>query len=413
MNKIQQNKVTLSFHSRELEQSYLHDFAKNAVWQVRLAILLAGFIFTFYGVFDLFVFYEYANTTWVVRVLFVLICIAIFLLTYTEHYPKFMRFIPVVLYLTAGTGLLYKMWVIGSDSAGYSFAGLVLIFMWPGIRFIHAVMTGFVLIVCYEYLAIVILKLDYDVIFLTSFYLIGGYLISSFSNFIFESYLRRRFMQQHILGNKLRQYEHLSRQLSKYISPQVYNSIFVGYRDVKIGSYRKYLTIFFSDIVNFTSASENKQPDELAYWLNDYLNEMSQIALNYRGTLDKFIGDGMMVFFGDPHSAGRQSDALYCIIMAIAMRNKAREMQIDIRIGINSGECTVGNFGSVNRMEYTVVGKPVNVAAYIEKASRPDEIIISEETYNLVKHIIQCEALDEIDIKGVDDPVNVYRVIED
>jgi class 3 adenylate cyclase len=91
-------------------------------------------------------------------------------------------------------------------------------------------------------------------------------------------------------------------KLAKYLSPQVYDSIFSGEKDVKIESYRKKLTVFFSDIKDFTKTTDSMESEALTGLLNEYLNEMSKIALEYGGTIDKYIGDAIMIFFGDPES---------------------------------------------------------------------------------------------------------------
>ncbi len=202
----------------------------------------------------------------------------------------------------------------------------------------------------------------------------------------------------------------LSKKLSKYLSPQVYESIFTGKKDVKIESYRRNLTVFFSDIVSFTPIAETMDHLSLTNWLNDYLNEMTSIVMQYSGTLDKYIGDAIMVFFGDPLSSGEQADAITCVRMALAMQAKTKMLNIDIRIGINSGECTVGNFGSVDRMEYTIIGKEVNLAARLESNSSVGNILISDSTYALIKDEIACEKRGTIRVKGIDRDIMTYWV---
>ena len=216
--------------------------------------------------------------------------------------------------------------------------------------------------------------------------------------------------------------EAVSKKLAKYLSPQVYTSIFSGKQEVRIQSGRKKLTIFFSDIVGFTSTTDRMESEELTNLLNAYLNEMSIIALTYGGTIDKFIGDAIMVFFGDPDSRGEQEDALACVGMAIEMRNRLVELRriwrdeqgfthpFRIRIGITTGFCTVGNFGSDNRMDYTIIGSNVNLASRLEHLAEPDTILISDETYLLVKERIICTPLEKIQIKGIAHPVSTYRV---
>ncbi len=204
----------------------------------------------------------------------------------------------------------------------------------------------------------------------------------------------------------------LAQKLSKYLSPQVYASIFSGEKDVKIESYRKPLTVFFSDIVGFTPTTEGMDHNELTVWLNNYLNEMSEIALRYGGTLDKFVGDCVMIFFGDPKSLGVEEDARQCVRMAVEMRNRAKELGINIRLGISSGQCTVGNFGSEDRMDYTIIGKVVNASARLESSSEPGRIQISDTTHALVKDVIRCEHRGEIQVKGIDRDLETYWVEE-
>lgn len=162
------------------------------------------------------------------------------------------------------------------------------------------------------------------------------------------------------IKEKNEQLSGLSSKLSKYLAPQLYDSIFTGEKEVKIETHRKKITIFFSDIVGFTSITEETDEVKLSVWLNTYLNDMANIAFEHGGTLDKFIGDAVMVFFGDPKTQGEQEDALKCVSMAMVMQDRAKFLGIDIRIGIHSGYAIVGNFGSENRMDYTVIGRAVN-----------------------------------------------------
>jgi adenylate cyclase len=202
----------------------------------------------------------------------------------------------------------------------------------------------------------------------------------------------------------------LATKLAKYLSPQVYDNIFSGEREVRIETYSKPLTVFFSDIAGFTPISDNLAPQELAEWLNDYLNEMAQICLRYEGTLDKFIGDAVMVFFGDPRTLGPREDAIQCIRMAQEMIVAANQRQIKIRIGIHSGECVVGNFGSDARMDYTVVGRNVNIAARLEGISVHGRILISDATWKLLDGMFPSQPNGEAKLKGLDKPVLTYWV---
>jgi class 3 adenylate cyclase len=215
----------------------------------------------------------------------------------------------------------------------------------------------------------------------------------------------------------------LSHKLAKYLSPQVWQSIFTGERDVRLETQRKKLAVFFSDIQGFTELSEEMEPEGLTELLNTYFTEMSQIALKYGGTIDKFVGDSIMIFFGDPTSQGAKKDTQACVSMAIEMRKHMTVLRqkwksqgirtpLEIRMGISTGFCTVGNFGADNRMDYTIIGKEVNLASRLEELADPGEILVSYETFSLIKDSILCRDKGEITVKGFARPVPIYQVID-
>lgn len=225
------------------------------------------------------------------------------------------------------------------------------------------------------------------------------------------------------LSVKTNALERLSRQLAKYLSPQVYESIFTGRSEVKVASRRKKLTIFFSDLEGFTETTERLESEDLTQLLNHYLTEMSKIALQYGGTIDKYVGDAILIFFGDPETKGVKADAVACVKMAIAMRERMRELGSiwrasglekppRCRTGINTGFCTVGNFGSEDRMDYTIIGGGVNLACRLEQMAAAGEILISYETYAHVKDQVCCEERGHINVKGMSHPVATYQVMD-
>ena len=222
--------------------------------------------------------------------------------------------------------------------------------------------------------------------------------------------------------SKTQQMEDVSGQLAKYLSPQIYESIFSGKQNVEVKSYRKKITVFFSDIVTFTAISDKLESEELTALLNFYLNEMSQIALKHGATIDKYIGDAIMIFFGDPESFGIEEDARRCVAMAVEMQQRMAELwgywskhfglkkDLEIRVGINTGYCTVGNFGSEDRLDYTVVGAAVNLASRLESAAMPSGILVSEETYFQVKDYFSFDAPQQLELKGLERGVIAYEV---
>jgi class 3 adenylate cyclase len=213
----------------------------------------------------------------------------------------------------------------------------------------------------------------------------------------------------------------ISLKIAKYLSPQIYKSIFSGQKDVTIATERKKLTIFFSDIKDFTAISERLQPEDLTALLNEYFTEMSAIALRHGGTVDKFIGDALLVFFGDPETKGVEEDARACLRMAVEMqrrleqlnavwRKRGIEQPFRARMGINTGYCNVGNFGSDDRMDYTIIGAEANLAARLQSIAEPGGICLSYETYALTSDLVRARPLAPIAMKGISREVVPYRV---
>lgn len=227
-----------------------------------------------------------------------------------------------------------------------------------------------------------------------------------------ENELIEQNLKLDILQNKMR----------KYLSPQLFQSLVGGTTDAVLVHKRKKLTIFFSDIVNFSAITDSVESELLSEVLNQYLNRMADVAMKWGGTIDKFIGDSVMVFFGDPEFVDDATHARNCAKMALNMleelntlRMKWRELgmfqKLRVRMGINTGFCTVGNFGSSNRMEYTIVGGQVNIASRLEAIAEPDSIYISNSTFALIQDIAECDFVDDITVKGVHYPIEVYKLL--
>ena len=181
------------------------------------------------------------------------------------------------------------------------------------------------------------------------------------------------------------------------------------------------MTIFFSDIQNFTATTERLQPEQITALLNEYFTEMSDIAHQHGGTIDKFIGDAMLIFFGDPETRGDRADAQACVRMAWNMQRRLLDLNakwraagieqpFKSRMGINSGYCNVGNFGSADRMDYTIIGAEANLAARLQSIAEPGGIVISYETFALARDVISAHPLPAITMKGISREVIPYSV---
>jgi class 3 adenylate cyclase len=209
-------------------------------------------------------------------------------------------------------------------------------------------------------------------------------------------------------------------QIRPYVSSQLIASL---QRTGTVPTSRKQVTIFFSDIEGFTRLMDTLPETMIARLLNEYLNNMAEVAIEHGGTIDKFMGDGVMVIFGAPKSVNPREDAIACVRMADAMRNRLKFLRkkwssegiaagLHIRMGIHSGYCAVGNFGSRQRMDYTAVGGVVNLASRLEKAAPRDQILVSSKTFQLVKCEARGESLTPIHVKGIGAAISVVMIKE-
>lgn len=209
--------------------------------------------------------------------------------------------------------------------------------------------------------------------------------------------------------------------ISKYVPPQIAETISQGPIDLVWKHHRKKLTLFFSDIKNFTKITDSLEPEDMGNLLNEYLTEMNRIINRYGGTLAQLIGDGLYVIFGAPNKTNDKDHALRCLNMAIDMQVKMKALnkqwfhsgideKLQIRCGINTGMATVGGYGSNERKEYTAMGMQVNLAARLESACKPGRILISHTTWALAREKFPCTPLGKIEIKGYHRPITVYEI---
>jgi class 3 adenylate cyclase len=210
-----------------------------------------------------------------------------------------------------------------------------------------------------------------------------------------------------------------ARELKRYLSPQVADSIIAGQSDVKLATTRKNLTVCFADIRGFTGIAERMEPEELIDLLNEYFAAQTEIVFKYGGTLDKYYGDGMMVFFGDP--VPYTDHAERAVRMALEMKKKLPELEkrwfmrqeerLNIGIGISTGYVTVGNIGSQARLDYTVIGNNVNLASRLADSASPGQILVTERTMVQTQEIFEAREQGERMVEGSARPVRIYEVL--
>lgn len=208
---------------------------------------------------------------------------------------------------------------------------------------------------------------------------------------------------------------------SHYLSPGVIDQIIDDPESLKLGGESRNMTMFFSDVQSFSTISEKLTPTELVELLNEYLSEMSDIIMEYEGTVDKYEGDGIMAFYGAPHHV--EDHEIKACLSSIEMQERLSDMrkvwkkqkrsELYVRVGLNSGEANVGNMGSRNRMDYTVMGDAVNLAARLESANKFYKTfsMISNSTYQKAKDHIEARQLDKIRVMGKEEPITVFEIL--
>ncbi|MCK5180725.1 MAG: adenylate/guanylate cyclase domain-containing protein, partial [Candidatus Omnitrophica bacterium] len=210
---------------------------------------------------------------------------------------------------------------------------------------------------------------------------------------------------------------------SKYVSPDVIEEIIRDPSKLRLGGNRRELSVLFSDIRGFTNYSEKRDPEEIVSILNEYLDAMTKVIVEHKGTLDKYVGDEIMAVFGAPHFEPPEMNAQSAVICALKMLERLKALHekwnseglepLDIGIGINTGEMVVGNMGSELRMDYTVIGDAVNLGARVEALTRQFNVhlIITEATYKYVKDLIEARPLESVKVKGKEIPVMIHEVL--
>ncbi|MGC5325865.1 CHASE2 domain-containing protein [Brevibacillus sp. SYSU BS000544] len=233
--------------------------------------------------------------------------------------------------------------------------------------------------------------------------LITGYVAAIITRYVFE----------------WREKNRVTMLFGRYVSKQVVNEILQSEAAQNLGGTRRNVSIMFVDIRGFTPLSERIQPEEVIQVLNEYLDLCTKAVFQFDGTLDKFIGDGVMAIFGAPNSLENHPEL--AVRAALEMKKGSSALvekltakygyAVSFGIGINTGDAVIGNIGSQNRLDYTAIGDNVNMAARLESNAKPGQILISSSTYEQVKDLFDILPLGEIKVKGKEKPVAIYQVV--
>jgi class 3 adenylate cyclase len=207
---------------------------------------------------------------------------------------------------------------------------------------------------------------------------------------------------------------------ARYISQEVMTSLMESPDNVKLGGDKRNATVFFADIRGYTSFSEKQDPENIVEILNEYFTEAVEHVIKFKGYIDKYIGDCIMAVWGVPISH-EKDDAINAVACAVAIQDLIRSTKrkifrreaknLRVGIGINTGPLVAGNLGSMQRMDYSVIGDTVNLAARLEGAAGPDEIIVSQSTRDQLGEKFQLEKRDSIQVKGKVKPIQIYNVL--
>jgi len=207
-------------------------------------------------------------------------------------------------------------------------------------------------------------------------------------------------------------------ELRRYLSPKLAEQILASDHALGTEPQRKMMTVVFTDIRGFSNLTDSLEPEELFHLLTRYFSEMIKIIHLYDGTVNKIVGDGLLIFFGDP--IPMEDHAERALRMSIEMQKKADDLsgewgqyghELGVGIGINSGFVTIGNVGSDVYRDYTIIGNQVNVAARLETSAKAGQILISQRTYSLVKGLIEVEEVGVVKVKGIHNPIKIYSVL--
>lgn len=242
-----------------------------------------------------------------------------------------------------------------------------------------------------------------------------------FVSSVIESSNRRTFRKDLIIDVQRVQLGESRDVIRRYVPPSVADLIIKGQTEAIDAPVRRRVTILFADIVGFTEVSELIAPEDLTALLGDYLSGMAEKVEEFGGTLTEFAGDGVMALFGAPDELSEDLQAIRAIsaareMQALMSRLNARwrpfgiERPLKMRIGINTGNVSVGSYGSRGRMTYTAIGLQTNIASRIERAAEPGSVLVSETTYQLARHAFGLEARGEVECKGLHHPVSIYSL---
>ncbi len=286
-------------------------------------------------------------------------------------------------------------------------------------------LTGFTLLCIFKFKFItsLILLLSADALLFLITFIAGhfGYILYYFPTPIAIQLVTLIFGYSFKFISENRNKEKIKQAMGKYLSKDIMQNVVSNIDDLKLGGKRAVVTVIFSDIRGFTSLSEKMTAEEVSIILNEYFAEMEPIISKYNGVINKFIGDAVMAIFGEPiQDINHPQNAVKCAYEMLKKVEYLREKwlfegkpKIEIGVGINTGEVFIGNIGTENRMEYTVIGDTVNLASRIESYNKvyKTNLLVSASTYSHIADIADVIKISEVQIRGKAKKMNIYEVL--
>ncbi|MGD2125133.1 MAG: adenylate/guanylate cyclase domain-containing protein [Desulfobacteraceae bacterium] len=421
--------LTLAFSGnfKNLEKSFLEDYATKFLKQARYSLLLGAFLYGIFGVLDAALVPSIKGTLWFIRFgLFYPVVFAIILFSFSPRFKRYMQPCLVITLILAGLGIT-SMIVIACPPACFSYyAGLIIVLIFGytllRLRFIWATLGGWIIVAFYEIAAIWFSGTPILTLINNNFFFISANIIGMFAGYSMEYYARKDFFQARLLEKEKEKLnvanQFIRETFGRYISDDIVNSILESPKGLSLGGEKRAVTILMSDLRDFTSIAERLKPEQVVQILNTYFEVMVDVILKYEGTINMIMGDALLVIFGAPQKMpDRAQRGIACAIAmqnAMAMVNeqncKNGLPELEMGIGLNDSEVIVGNIGSIKRSRYTVVGSGVNLTNRIQSYAAAGQVFISESLRHEAGDLLRIDGQLEVLPKGAETPLKIYEV---
>ncbi|HXD08559.1 MAG TPA: adenylate/guanylate cyclase domain-containing protein, partial [Anaerolineales bacterium] len=399
------------YFPEEIEEQFQDDYYNNTRSSTRIALALGLFLYSLFGVMDIYAVPLSRDTAWFIRFAIVApVIVFVLIASYINLLQKYVQTLMSVAVAVSGLGIVFMIAVTRDTELGnrFYFTGLILICMWAygllRLRFWYAVLTNLIIMVGYEYASIVVkqlLETQTGLVLFTmhNFFFLGANVLGIFTSYTLERYSRREFLQKYTIQKERDQSDKL---LFSILPARIAEQLKLGQET--IAEEFSSASVLFADIVDFTPISANFEPREVVDMLNELFSGFDRLVDKYSVEKIQVAGDGYMLAAGVP--TPRKNHAVILAQLALEMLDYVKRQNflggrhpIEIRIGLNSGPLMGGVIGR-KKFVYALWGDMVNTASRMESHGAKGKIQITRATYELIKDQFECEYIGEIDVKG-------------